>query len=391
MAEPSIEEIKGVLEGLKGQDLSGLEGLEGLGGLGGLGGFDISGIMSTVQSITSIVGRVFLILFSLWIGKKAFSGYKRPKNIIVSILGTLGCALLCLILGLIIGYGLFEGLGLKLGPMLEPMAEFIGVGITAAFIYLFLSVVFAPKKLAVVTRKEFEELKKTVDSLKDEVTQITKKLMQKKILPKAILLEEAIKKLKEALEEKKIKKYKIIKSKREGDNWEFKLKVKFKKYKAVISPTGALKEFEEEKIKILDVVFGVLKNKRFIVGIVLLIIFIYGTNSLWTIKAGIKLNEYVGIGPKCYKIGDLRLEIGTKSKNTGVVDAVVNKQSDFDTTNYTLREYEIEGYTYYLIEGYVGGETYSCSLLETEICECTELKQGGIGDLVGGLLGGLMG
>ncbi len=169
-----------------------------------------SGLISSLPTIMSLVDKAVYFAICLFLGSLVMHGWKRYKNWGINVIGSVFFGVLCLIGGVLLSQVIPAQL-----PFLEGLLQAF---ITAIVLYLILWLLSSDHaRLGVVTPKDFLELKKAFERLSDEFKRLKKILERKKIMPEALSSKELEKTLREFLESKEIKEYKLVKRKKEGD------------------------------------------------------------------------------------------------------------------------------------------------------------------------------
>lgn len=227
-----------------------------------------------LPKVIDILLKLALLSVAIFFGRIAVSGWRGKLDFITKIISTVLIGFICFVVGILFPFDFV--------PQVKFVSEMLNSLIVAIIIYIILTLLSIKNKPDIITKKDIVEVEKEIDFLKSEVAKINNALIQKGIEPKPATEKEVRKAIKDALLKAGIKSY-TIKSMNFADNfWNVDVDVGGKNYVAVVDSAGVVKEFKKQGFDFSDIFDRLKKDKFFLAGAVMALVFLIFTFSLLT-------------------------------------------------------------------------------------------------------------
>lgn len=295
-----------------------------------------------LPKVIDITLKLALLSVAIFFGRIAVSGWRGKLDFITKMISTVFIGFVCFVVGILFPFDFL--------PQIKFVSEMLNSLIVAIIIYVILALLSIKNKPDIITKKDIAGVEKEIDFLKSEVAKINNALIQKGIEPKPATEKEVRNAIKDALLKAGIEAYTIESMKFADNFWNANVNVGGKNYIAVVDSAGVVKEFKKQGFDFSDIFDRLKKDKFFLAGTVMAIVFLIFTFSLLTPQNLERVSEtfsFYGFktnGAQCLTTSNL-LEMWN------------NNQSRVDGYSYDLQKIDSA------IDGYLGENLYSSPFL----------------------------
>ncbi len=283
-------------------------------------------MLDYLPKFIDLILKLALLSIAIFFGRISIAGWRTKLDFITRTIGAVILGFISFAVGILLPFDFV--------PQIKFVSEMLNSFIVAVVLYVILFLISAQSKPKFLTKRDLQGLREEVDFLKGEVAKINNALISKGIQPKAPTKTDIKRIVAQALERANVKNYTITSVEFENNLWNAEIEAGKKKIVAVVDASGVVKEFKEEGFDFSDIVTRLKKDKFFLAGTILAVIFFFSVISLLTPGNLERISEtfsFYGVSmgePGCLKASSL---LKDWNDNSSVVDNYKVSISDVDS------------------------------------------------------------
>jgi hypothetical protein len=231
-------------------------------------------MINMLPKVIDIILKLTLLSIALFFGRIAISGWRGKLDFITKFIGAILVGFICFAVGILLPFEFI--------PSIRFISDMVNSFIVAIIIYVILLLLSIKSKPDVLTKKDVLSLEKEIDFLKGEIAKINRALIEKGIEPKAATESDVRKAVIDAIKKAGMDNYKILSLDFKETHWVVNVSISGRKYVAIVDEAGNVKEFQKQGFEFGDVLDRMKKDKFFLSGVIIAVLFTFFVFSLLT-------------------------------------------------------------------------------------------------------------